>query len=100
MRQEVSLRKLESQKGKVREPLATTAELDAIINQHFMFEATDDVDGVVGSLAEDFVHEVFPMTVGTVTDRDKVRDFYAWLFRGVHGKSVTPLKRYYGEDFL
>ena len=80
--------------------MATPAELDEIINQHFIFEATDDVDGVVGSLDDDFTHEIFPMTVGTVTDKGEVRNFYQWLFDNVHGKGVTPLKRYYGEDFL
>lgn len=80
--------------------MATPAELDAIINEHFMFEATNNVDGVVGSLADDFTHEVFPMTVGTVTEQGKVRDFYSWLFENIHGKDVTPLKRYYGDEFL
>ena len=80
--------------------MATPAELDEIINQHFMFEATDNVDGVVGSLDDEFVHEVFPMTMGTITDKGKVRVMYSWLFKSIHGKGVTPLKRYYGEDFL
>jgi len=80
--------------------MATPAELDELINQHFMFEATNDVDGVVGSLDQSFTHEVFPMTRGTVTDRGEVRDFYSWLFDNVNGTGVTPLKRYYGENFL
>ncbi len=80
--------------------MATPAELDELINQHFMFEATNNVDGVVGSLGGNFTHEVFPMTQGTITEKDKVQDFYQWLFDNVNGTGVTPLKRYYGDDFL
>ena len=31
----------------------TPQQIDEIINQHFMFEATDDVDGVTASLTPD-----------------------------------------------
>lgn len=80
--------------------MASPAELDAIINQHFIFEATNDVDGVVKSLGENVVHEVFPMTRGTLTDKKEIGSFYTYLFESIHGESATPIKRYYGEDFL
>ena len=80
--------------------MATPKQLDEIINTHFMFEATDNIDGVVDSLAGDFVHEVIPSPVGSITDREKVHSYYSFLFANVHGESVTPIKRYYGEDFL
>ena len=34
----------------------TPERLDEIINQHFMYEATDDVAGVVASLADGAEH--------------------------------------------
>jgi ketosteroid isomerase-like protein len=75
-------------------------QIDQIINQHFMFEATDDVDGVVASLAEEFEHEVVPSPVGAVTDRAQVRDFYQMLFSSLKGQGVTPVRRLYGDDFV
>ena len=35
----------------------THAQMDRIINEHFGYEAADDVDGVVASLAEGAEHE-------------------------------------------
>jgi hypothetical protein len=34
--------------------------MDQIVNDHFGFGATDDVEGVMGSLIEDAKHEVIP----------------------------------------
>ncbi len=34
------------------------AEMDQIINDHFMYEFTDNVDEVVSTLTEDVVHEI------------------------------------------
>lgn len=44
---------------------STPEQLDQIINDHFMFEATDNIDGVLGSLAETVEHEVVPSPMGT-----------------------------------
>jgi hypothetical protein len=74
--------------------------MDAAVNEHFGYEAADDLDGVMGSLAADVEHEVVPSPVGILHDRAKMRDFYAMLFECVRGEGVTPLKRYYGDNFL
>ena len=74
--------------------------MDAAVNEHFGLEAADDLDGVMNSLAADVEHEVIPSPVGVLHDRAKMRAFYAMLFENVRGEGVTPLKRYYGEDFL
>ena len=79
---------------------ATREQLDKIINEHFMFEATDDLDGVMGSLAEEVEHEIIPSREGRQTDKTGIRGFYAKLFAGFRGEGVTPLKRYYGGDFV
>lgn len=75
-------------------------QIDKIINDHFMFEATDDVDGVVASLTDDAEHEVIPSPVGMLDDRTKIRAFYRMLFDSLKGESVTPVRRLYGEDFV
>jgi len=75
-------------------------QMDALVNEHFGFEAADDVDGVLATLAEDAEHEVIPSPVGLLTDRGQMRSYYEMLFAAVKGESVTPLRRLYGDDFL
>jgi ketosteroid isomerase-like protein len=78
----------------------TREQMDQLINQHFAFEATDDVDGVMSSLADGAQHEVIPSPVGALDDPAKIRAFYQMLFGALDGESVTPVRRLYGEDFL
>ena len=78
----------------------TREQMDQLVNEHFNYEATDDVDGVMASLTEDAQHEVIPSPVGALTDRAKMRAYYEMLFGDVKGENVTPVRRLYGEDFL
>jgi SnoaL-like domain len=78
----------------------TPQRMDEIINQHFLYEATDDVAGVVGSLADKVEHEVVPSPMGMQTDRAKIASFYQMLFADLKGERVTPLRRLYGKDFV
>ena len=78
----------------------THAQMDRIVNEHFGFEAADDVDGVVASLAEGAEHEVIPSPVGKLTDRARIRSFYEGLFRELRGEKVTPVRRLYGDGFV
>ena len=48
-------------------------QMDEVVNSHFGFEATDDVDGVIGTLTADAEHEVIPSPVGALNDRAKMR---------------------------
>lgn len=78
----------------------TPAEMDRLVDEHFGFEATDDVDGVMATLSLDARHEVIPSPVGELTEPSQMRSYYEMLFNDVRGESVTPLRRLYGEDFL
>ena len=78
----------------------TPQRMDEIINQHFAYEATDDVAGVVGSLAARVEHEVVPSPAGMQTDHAKIAGFYKMLFADLKGEKVTPLRRLYGKDFV
>ena len=78
----------------------TRAQVDDLINTHFMYEATDDVEGVLGSLAPGAEHHVVPSPYGIVHDRAKVREFYETMFADLRGESVTPVRRLYGEGFV
>jgi hypothetical protein len=74
-------------------------EIDRLIDTHFRFEATDDVDGVVASLSEDAGHHVLPSPLGPIRGREAARSFYRRLFAALAGEKVTPVRRLYGGDF-
>lgn len=78
----------------------TRDDMDRLVNEHFAFEAADDLDGVMASLAPVVEHEVVPSPMGVQHDKAGIRAFYAMLFESVRGEGVTPLKRYYGDDFM
>jgi hypothetical protein len=80
----------------------TREQMDDQVTQHFMYEATDDVDGVVGSFTvnEPIRHEAVPSPVGVLTSLEQVRAYYEMLFPSARGGSVTPIMRLYGDDFL
>jgi ketosteroid isomerase-like protein len=78
----------------------TAEEMDALVDEHFRFEAMDDVDGVMSTLHEGAVHEVIPSPVGALHDPAKQRDYYELLFGSIRGERVEPLHRYHGADFL
>jgi ketosteroid isomerase-like protein len=74
--------------------------MDRAVNEHFGFEAADDLDGVMASLADEVEHEILPSLVGVQHDKTQIRAYYAQLFEAIRGTGVTPLKCYYGEDFV
>lgn len=78
----------------------TNEEMDAIVDNHFMFEATDNVDGVVASLTDDVKHHIIGSPLGELTGKDAVRPLYEQLFSDVKGESVEPVARWYGDNFL
>jgi ketosteroid isomerase-like protein len=75
-------------------------EMDRAVDEHFAFEANDDVDGVLASLADGVEHEVIPSPFGTHSDPAKIRSYYEMLFGCSRGESTTPVRRLYGDDFL
>ena len=79
---------------------ATREEMDDLVNRHFGFEASDDVDGVMSTLADGAEHEVIPSPVGSLDDPAEQRAYYELLFSSITGESVEPIRRYYGEDFV
>ena len=79
---------------------ATREEMDDLVNLHFGFEASDDVDGVMSTLADGAEHEVVPSPVGSLDDPAEQRAYYELLFSSITGESVEPIRRYYGDDFV
>ena len=78
----------------------THAEMDEVVNAHFGFEAADDVDGVLSSLAPGAEHEIIPSRAGPLRDPSQIRSFYERLFADIKGDGVTPIRRLYGDGFL
>ena len=78
----------------------THEQMDQLVNDHFGFEAADDVNGVMGTLSEHPEHEVIPSPVGALTNRDEMRAYYQKLFDCLKGEKVEPLRRLYGDNFL
>ncbi|MDQ4061302.1 MAG: ester cyclase [Pseudomonadota bacterium] len=76
------------------------AEMDRKIDEHFGFEARDDVEGVLSTLAPDAQHDVVGWPSGPVQGREKARPFYEALFADLADGQVTCTKRLYGEGFL
>jgi ketosteroid isomerase-like protein len=75
-------------------------QMDRIVNEHFGYEATDDVDGVLATLTDDVVHHVVGSPWGELVGKDAVRPFYEELFGDLKGDGVEPVARWYGEDHL
>jgi hypothetical protein len=74
--------------------------MDRKIDEHFAFEANDDVEGVLATLAPDATHDVVGSPLGQLHGREAARPFYVGLFADLSEGKVTPLKRLYGENFL
>lgn len=74
--------------------------VDDLIDAHFRYEATDDVDGVVASLAPGAEHHVVPSPYGVTNDPRKIREFYSTMFRDLRGEGVDPVRRLYGDGFV
>ena len=78
----------------------TPAEMDQKIDQHFAFEAHDDVEGVLATLTPDAEHDIVGWPAGPTHGRDGARPFYQALFADLADGRVECLRRLYGDDFL
>jgi len=74
--------------------------MDRKIDEHFGFEAADNVEGVLATLAPDAVHDIVGWPTGPTHGRNNARPFYETMFADLADGKVTPLKRLYGENFL
>lgn len=78
----------------------TAAFMDAKINEHFAFEAKDDVEGVLSTLTPDCEHDVVGWPPGPSFGHEQARGFYETLFADLADGSATPIRRMHGENFL
>jgi uncharacterized protein len=78
----------------------TRAEMDHKIDQHFGFEARDDVEGVLGTLTPDAEHDIVGSPHGPTHGREGARAFYVGLFSDLSDSKVETIRRLYGENFV
>jgi hypothetical protein len=80
-------------------PLARD-QMDRKLDEHFGFEAHDDVEGVLATLAPDVEHDIVGWPLGPSRGRENARPFYETLFSDLAESRVTCIRRLYGENFL
>lgn len=78
----------------------TPAQMDRKLDEHFGFEATDNVEGVLATLAPGVIHDIVGWPSGPTRGRENARPFYETLFADLSDGKVTCLKRLYGGSFL
>lgn len=78
----------------------TPSMMDRKLDEHFGFEARDDVAGVLETLAPDVEHDIVGWPGGPTNGRESARAFYQTLFADLSDGKVTCLRRLYGENFL
>jgi predicted ester cyclase len=74
--------------------------MDRKIDEHYRFEASDNVEGVLATLAPDATHDIVGYPTGPTHGRDAARAFYLQTFKDLSESKVTVIKRLYGHNFL
>jgi predicted ester cyclase len=74
--------------------------MDRKIDEHFGFEARDDVGGVLATLAPDVEHDIVGWPAGATHGREAARPFYEALFGDLSESRVECVRRLYGANFL
>jgi ketosteroid isomerase-like protein len=80
-------------------PLSREA-MDRKLDEHFGYEARDDVEGVLATLAPDVVHDIVGLPGGATEGPAAARGFYEALFADLSDGSVETLRRLHGENFI
>ena len=75
-------------------------QMDQKIDEHFRFEARDDVAGVLTTLTADVEHDIVGWPAGPSHGREQARKFYEATFADLADGKVKCLKRLYGDNFL
>ncbi len=78
----------------------TRADMDRKIDEHFGYEARDDVAGVLATLSPDVEHDIVGVPSGPTQGRDAARPFYEALFADLAEGKVECIRRLYGDGFL
>ena len=78
----------------------TREQMDRALDEHFAYEARDDVEGVVATLHEDAEHDVVGWPPGPSRGRESARAFYEATFADLAASEVRSQRRLYGDNFV
>jgi hypothetical protein len=78
----------------------TRRQMDQKLDEHFGYEAADNVEGVLATLTADADHDIVGYPTGPTKGREAARGFYENLFNDLSDGSVKSLRRYYGDNFM
>ena len=76
------------------------AQMDSKMDEHFGFEANDDVRGVLATLTPDVEHDIVGWPTGPTYGRERASGFYEALFSDLSDGRFERLRRLYGPDFM
>ena len=76
------------------------AEMDRKMDEHFGYEARDDVEGVLSTLTHDVEHDIVGSPTGPTVGPEGARGFYESLFADLETGGFRSLRRLYGENFM
>lgn len=74
--------------------------MDAKLDEHFGFEARDDVEGVLSTLTDDVEHDIVGWPLGPSHGPAEARAFYESLFADLADGTVRSVRRLYGDTFM
>lgn len=75
-------------------------DMDRKMDEHFGYEASDNVAGVLATLSQDVEHDIVGAPTGPTHGPDAARPFYEGLFADLTEGKAECLRRLYGENFL
>lgn len=78
----------------------TREQMDRKLDEHFGFEARDDVEGVIATLHPDVEHDIVGWPAGPSRGREQARAFYEATFADLDASEVRSLRRLYGDNFM
>jgi hypothetical protein len=70
------------------------------MDEHFAYEAADNVEGVLATLDAHVEHDIVGWPTGATHGPEGARPFYETLFADLADGRVTTIKRLYGDRFL
>jgi len=73
--------------------------MDRLIERHITAEMAGDTAGAVAVYTDDVEHDVVGSPTGPVHGKAAAQGFYDFLTANLATESLTPTRRYYGDDF-
>jgi uncharacterized protein len=70
--------------------------MDQVMDDHFRFEATEDMESLLGTVTDDVLHDQVGNPMGPRRGKAQMVGFYEVLFSDTEQTNVTPLDRLYG----